>query len=263
MIFGGKTWVIVCGSLVLGGAARAVTPDAGSNPYSGIVERNVFSLKDPPPPKPPAPPPAPPVKITLTGITTILGNKRALMRAAIPPKPPEPAKEESYMLAEGQRDGTVEVLAIDEKAGTVRISNGGTIEMLDFINNGAKVVNAPTPVAGMSPPGMPTMPAPPAAMTPSGVAPRSSIPTRNPGTAGSGSGPGPGVQPNQGYATTGSTGSGSAAPLQFQNPVAPEEQTLMIEGQRMYLQQQGKTEDANMLPFTDVSMPESGNPSPF
>jgi hypothetical protein len=152
MICGGKTWAfktwaLVCGSLVLSAGVRAVTPDLGGNPYRGIVERNVFSLKDPPPPPKLAPPAAPPVKITLTGITTILGNKRALMRAQIPARPPEPAKEESYMLAEGQRDGDIEVLTIDEKAGTVKVSNHGVPETLDFANNGAKLVNAPPPIA--------------------------------------------------------------------------------------------------------------------
>jgi hypothetical protein len=76
----GKTLVLVLSSLALGTAAQAIT-DSSGGPYHGIIERNVFNLK------PPAPPPAPPdpisqaPKLTLTGITTILGNKRALMTA--------------------------------------------------------------------------------------------------------------------------------------------------------------------------------------
>src|SRR2546421_11282835 len=85
-------------------SANAITIDA-SNPYRGIVDRNVFGLKDPPPPPPPNPdankPPAPP--ITLTGISTVLGTKRAFMTLQLPAKPPEPAKLASLMLSEGQR----------------------------------------------------------------------------------------------------------------------------------------------------------------
>src|SRR5438552_18774603 len=86
--------------------ANAITIDA-SNPYRGIVDRNVFGLKDPPPPPPPNPdankPPAPP--ITLTGISTVLGTKRAFMTLQLPAMPPERTKMASLMLSEGQRDG--------------------------------------------------------------------------------------------------------------------------------------------------------------
>ena len=97
------------------------------NPYlENITNRNVFSLKPIPPPPDPAELNKPkPSKITLTGIMTILGKKQALMKAPpLPPsKPGEQPKEQSYILAEGQRDGEVEVLQIDEKEGTVKIAN--------------------------------------------------------------------------------------------------------------------------------------------
>src|SRR5712672_1994045 len=97
--------VLVCIGclLALSFAAQAVTADskASSNPYSGIVDRNVFGLKDAPPPPPPPDNKPPPPKITLTGITTIFGNKRALMKAPVaakatePGKPPEPAHDQT------------------------------------------------------------------------------------------------------------------------------------------------------------------------
>src|SRR5882762_4119031 len=71
-------------------AAKAVTSGSstGTNPYQGIVDRNVFGLKPPPPPPDPEVNKPPPPKIILTGITTIFGNKRALMKAPVAAKPP-------------------------------------------------------------------------------------------------------------------------------------------------------------------------------
>ena len=76
----------IAGALVLGaGAIAADTPDSSSNPYQGIVDRNVFALKPlPPPPEPPSDKPPTP-EFYLTGITTILGNKLALIRTTPAP----------------------------------------------------------------------------------------------------------------------------------------------------------------------------------
>ena len=68
----------------------------------------------------------------LTGITTILGNKRALLKVQFPPKPPQPAKEQSYILTEGQRDGSIEVLEINEKTASVKVDNSGTVMEITF-----------------------------------------------------------------------------------------------------------------------------------
>lgn len=154
--------VLVCTLflLVLGVAAKAVTADSSTtaNPYQGIVDRNVFGLTAPPPPPAPVDTKPPPAKITLTGITTIFGNKRALLKAPVPAKPGppvEPAHDQTYMLAEGQRDGDIEVLEIDEKKGTVKVNNSDTIVTLNFDDNGIKLSStlpAGAPVPGMAPP---------------------------------------------------------------------------------------------------------------
>jgi hypothetical protein len=136
-------------------SSQAIT----DTPYQAIVDRNVFALKPPPPPptnnpdanKPPPPP------ITLTGITTILGSKRAFMSVNMPAKPPEPAKVQSYMLMEGQRDGDIEVLEIDEKAGMVKVNEFGSITNLTWEKNGLKMTGgqpapAPNPAGGVPPP---------------------------------------------------------------------------------------------------------------
>ena len=142
----GKNALCILSSLLLCGGAQAITDDS-ANPYQGIVDRNVFGLKPPTPQakiedkKTDLPP------IILTGITTILGNKRVLMNVQPPGKPVQ-----SFILTEGQRDGEIEVLEIDEKAGSVKVSQSGTIVPLTFEKNGAKLPASVAPPA----PGVPT-----------------------------------------------------------------------------------------------------------
>src|SRR5947209_8571482 len=154
---GRKAIIWALGGVLLSTGANAVTPDASSSPYSGIVARNVFNLHDPP--KPPDPEslikkdPLP--KLTLTGITTILGKKVTFL--TIPPaKPGAPA--ESFMLAEGQAQSEIQVTQIDEKAGVVKVINHGEPETLDFDHNGAKPPPGgpgATPMLTIPRPGMP------------------------------------------------------------------------------------------------------------
>ncbi len=144
----------ILGALALEVAAvTADTADSTANPYHGIVDRNVFNLHDPPPPPDPASTKPPTPKFYLTGITTFLG-KRAMFNTTptpMPGKPGEQPKEHSYMLSEGQRDGEVEVLEIDEIAKLVKINYAGEAMTLDFTNNAAKAVASalpPLPGAG-------------------------------------------------------------------------------------------------------------------
>jgi hypothetical protein len=134
----------------------------GDNPYKGIVERNLFGLKDPPPPPSPAELNKPqPSKIILTGITDILGRKQALMKVpAAPAKPGEtPKGEQSFILTIGQREGEIEVLEIDPVAGMVKVRNAGVVEELTFEKNGPKLASAPAPGAPAAP-GAPGIPMP-------------------------------------------------------------------------------------------------------
>jgi len=127
-----------------------MVPDAAHSGelYQGITKRNVFGLVppqiqivEPPPPQIP--------KLTLTGITTILGNKRALMMEAEPGgKPGQPVQEVSLILTEGQREGNVEVLLIDEHAGSVKVNNSGTIMTLTFEKDGPRMPPAQPPQPG-------------------------------------------------------------------------------------------------------------------
>jgi hypothetical protein len=137
----GKVLVCVLTGLIAGTGARAV-PSASRNPYDTIPQRNVFNLrKEEPRIEEPAGPPLP--KITLTGITTLLGLKRAVLQVQAPARPGAPAGDQSLILAEGQRDGDIEVLEIDETAGMVKIQTAGMPVTLDFVNNGAKPPTLP------------------------------------------------------------------------------------------------------------------------
>jgi len=124
-------------------AAQALVPGSSQDHYQNIPERNLFALRPPPQVRnEPIPPQL--TKILLTGITTILGDKRALMKTLLPPgKPGDQAKEQSLILKEGQREGEIEVVAIDDKAGSVKVNNSGTVMVLTFEKDGVKLPTAP------------------------------------------------------------------------------------------------------------------------
>jgi hypothetical protein len=128
-------WLI--GLLMLSLNARLLVADTSRHPYTGIAARNVFGL-GPLAAQPTGPPPPPLPGIMLVGISTILPNKRALLKVEFPAQPPEPAREVSCTLTLGQREGPIEVLAIDETAGTVRVNNSGTEMLLSFARDDAR-----------------------------------------------------------------------------------------------------------------------------
>jgi hypothetical protein len=105
------------------GLLRALPQDTSSNPYSIISERNVFHLNPPPPPPEPEKPKVDLPVFKLSGFCKIGSKTRALFSSA------SSKKEEGwsyYSLAEGEREGNLEVVKIDEAQGTVDILNSGT-----------------------------------------------------------------------------------------------------------------------------------------
>jgi len=157
MKHGATTWVCAAAAVVLW--ASAVSAD---NRYGPIVERNVFGLKPPAPPTDTEASKPPPSNITLTGVIT-LGGKRALMTTPPPAAKPgtPPATAQSYILREGERQGEIEVISIDEVNFVVKVKNSGQEQTLNFKDNGPKMpagtpVPPPTPNA---PAGMPGQPA--------------------------------------------------------------------------------------------------------
>ncbi len=213
---------------------QAMVPDTAHSQYEAIPERNVFGLRPPPAQAAPTNPPAQLPKIILTGITTILGNKRALMKvqpAAM--KPNETSKELSLILTEGQREGEIEVLQIDENAGSVRVNNSGSMMTLTFEKDGAKLpATAPTAVPGVPSP----LPASAGVSRNPYLLPANGevrkLPTRNPrfpGTAPNA----PNTAPVGGVPTP--TGAAPFPALTGSTPVqdlTPEEQAIVLELQR-------------------------------
>jgi hypothetical protein len=147
--------MLLCGLANIGFCLEisATNAAAAKNPYRKISTRNIFGLR-PPPVIHTALPTAPLPKVILTGITTIMGGKRALFKIQFPARPREPAKIEYCTLAEGKRHGPIEVLMIDVKAATVKVNNSGTVAVITF----EKQSPTPAPSAPRSSPYLPRFP---------------------------------------------------------------------------------------------------------
>lgn len=113
--------------------APADTGKVNDNPFRSIAKRNPFSLLPPPPPPPPEapppPPPPPPITVKLTGLTDLLGKKKAylILTEQGPNKQPE-----YFSLTEGEAAHNVEVLSIDVKGKYVKINNNGQFTNMTF-----------------------------------------------------------------------------------------------------------------------------------
>jgi hypothetical protein len=225
-----KTLGCAC-SLVLCTGALGITPDSTSNPYQGIVDRNIFGLRPPPPPPSTDPVKPPPPAVSLTGISTILGRKLAFMSVQIPPKAGEQAKPgpQFLTLGVGEREGEIEVIDIDEKGGIVKLNDYGVITNVPF----AKLPN--TPSAPVNTAGIAGIPHPNVA-GPGAVIPQRTIPglprtvrAQNPNLPGgdnTGAGTQPGL-PGFSRATT-----SSVTPQQAMPPMTAEEDAILTEAHR-------------------------------
>ncbi len=229
---------------------------SSENPYlNTVTNRNLFSLKPPPDPATLVPqvqaPPLP--NVMLAGITTLMGNPRAILRVPRPARPPEPAKEVSLFLSAGApAEEGVQVLEINVAAGTVKIVNQGTQQDLDIVKNAPKAGAAPAPAPG-------TIPVPPP--RPGGVIP---APPPTPGV--------PAVtsfgRPIRGSGASGSStsvlggGPGQMADPNAPPPVAPvEEQIAMmaiLHEQERAKVAAGLIKPQDMMPYppTELNEPE-------
>ena len=164
----GKLCLCLAGGLLFNAGLRAADPASSDNPYTANAARNVFDIHTPPPVDMNKPPDVPPPKITLNGITSTLGQVRALFKVAIPAKPGQPAKDQFYILGEGEAQDDIEVTKIDEKGGLVTFNNHGTDQELPLTTATASTAPAPAaagPAAGPGPgirPGFPRPGFPPA-----------------------------------------------------------------------------------------------------
>lgn len=235
MICVGKLWICLAGGLLFNAGLRAAEASLDS-PYVPIVNRNVFDIHPPPPPDPNQDVPPPP-KITPDGIMSVFGRVQVLYKVAIPPKPGQSAKEQSYILGEGQAEDDIEVTKIDEQAGIVTFNNHGTIQELPLVN---------TPASGSAAPAS-SGPGPGATVPPRFYIPGGGNPAGNPGNPGGVIRFGQSSQNDDasqvsrpGVALAGGGGNSSPQPVtQPHGALSADDQSMLIAARRSVALQQG------------------------
>jgi hypothetical protein len=160
------------------------------------------------------------------------------------------------MLGVGEREGEIEVLDIDEKGGTVKLSDYGVITNVPF----AKLPS--TPSGPVNTAGIPTPhPGIPAHLGGNPAIPQRTIPGLPTRTLRTGNGNNQGASTTgAGLTTPGLTGGNSSIPGQFQGnsteaPMTPEEQVILMEAQREQFKSKGDPRAA-LLPPTELTSPE-------
>jgi hypothetical protein len=249
-------------SAALARALGADEPEPAARPYTSIIARNIFGLLPPPPPVDPNVVPAdPPPKITANGITSIFGQLNALYKVDFPAKDGQPAKQNSYMLTQGQRQDDIEVLKIDEQNATITFDNHGTTQEIPLVpaqaavgstapgigirNNPFAPAGPGTALLGRRRPGFPGgLPVPTGAPNP----------TANPGFGQNGLG--------QNNPTSGGQSGDNSTGIITQpgSDLTLEQQAILIEAERARLETMDKPAyNPNMLPPTPLTpRPASG-----
>jgi hypothetical protein len=258
--------ILIClaGGMALSANVRADDVVLPGNPYALVVARNIFGL-NPPKPVDPSATDTPPPKITLNGITDILGQMQALFKVAGTAKPGKTAGDDSYILSEGQRQDEIEVVKIDEKAGIVTFNNHGETQQLALV----AATPSSAPAAGTNP-GNPATGFRPAPAVSSGGG--NNFNGRGGTSYGGGIG-GNNRQPGSGAGNGGNNSGGMGNGLNFGSlgngsnpgnaltqpgyhlngpPVDPVVQTVVIEALRQQYQSAGDSA-ANILPVTALT----------
>lgn len=106
-----------------------------TNRYEKVIStRNVFALQEPRPAEPTTSKPVVPLTtVTFQGVTTILNYRQALLTLSTTDNRERSTKAISVVLREGEREGEVEVLKIDERHGLATIRNHGIIQTLALL----------------------------------------------------------------------------------------------------------------------------------
>ena len=240
--------------LVSGASARDAVPAPPvlpGNPYTSIVERNLFGLKPPSAITGPEKPPPPLPKIIVDGINSILGRRQVLMKITQPPN-----QVASYVLSEGERVDEIEVLEINEKAASVKFKNHGTEQVIRISTNAAPASTPPgLPRPGVPPPmvgGGAPLPQITTTIPRRSMRPSSALPTTLP----------PAISPQPTAETPQLAAPQTVAPPAPPAPVQeidPGMQTIMMELERERLKGQG--DPIHMLiPPTELTPQESMPP---
>ena len=146
-----RTLLFAAGALLAVATVRGDVAGLKDNPYKVILDINPFRLKDPPPlTKQPA---TNVVKldVRITGITSVGRTKRAWLVILSGAGRPQP----KYLnnLSEGDRDGDLQIVEINEEEGTVKILNAGITVTLNFREYGLPAPAAPViplPASGLA-----------------------------------------------------------------------------------------------------------------
>ena len=257
--------IVLVAVLLAGASTHAGEVAASDKPYAAMVARNIFNLVPiPANTAPEAPPTDPPPKITPNGIMSIFGKLQVLFKvAADKPKPGQPpAKEEAYVLSEGERQDEIEVIKIDESASLVTFNNHGFPQELSLTN--APNASGPAPAGGGA--GVPGL-APTRGMLPGGAGVGASrfgqgrnLPGGNPSARGN---PATGGNPNaSAMPSFGGTAPGGNNGAQPQENLSPEAQTIIIE--KNYLDAKAKNDPSAIVfpptPLREQADAETGGP---
>jgi hypothetical protein len=143
----------LAGLAILAGANVASAFDDASNPYSVIVDRNVFHLNPAPPPAAPdkGPPPDLP-KVYLSGFMRTGDKLKVLLAVKTKDPKSKPPETSSYLtLEEGSKEGVVELVRAYADEGKVDIINSGTPMTLSLKENGVVGETPPAPAAAPAP----------------------------------------------------------------------------------------------------------------
>ena len=236
--------IVLVAVLLAGASAPAGEAAASDKPYAAMVARNIFNLVPIPPVTAPETPADPPPKITPNGIMSIFGKLQVLFKVAPQNRLGQPpAKEEAYVLSEGERQDEIEVTKIDEPGSMVTFNNHGVVQELPLAN----APNASGPAGGGA--GVPGL-APTRGMLPGGAGVGASrfgqgrnLPGGNPSAGGN---PDASAMPSVGGAVSG----GIYNPPPEEN-LSPEAQTIIIE--KNYLDAKAKNDPtAPLFPVTPL-----------
>ena len=122
-------------ALLHGGVFAAQDVKTQANPYLAISERNAFDLTDAPPPAKDTPTPELPKNLDLkfTGIYRLKGVEKACL--ALIDSSAKPPETKYLQIPVGDKQGAIEITAIDAEAGTVNLIKNGSPLELSLKNN--------------------------------------------------------------------------------------------------------------------------------
>lgn len=248
--------MVVSGSLVLAAETFAASnPGTSDNPYGAITLRNVFDLRPTPIIAPAEPAKEPPPNVDLIGLTTILKYPQAVFAIHEKGKP----APVTFIMKEGERQGSLEVVKIDMPSKTARVKIDDRAAELELVE--PKGPTAPTsagiaPVLGGNAGRVGYIPQPGAVAPPvtGGGLPANTYPVpavtpmANPAMN-------PGVNPYAAANAANPLGISSGTPtrqVRAEQTLTPEQQILMMERQRAAALQAGSP-IANLLPSTPLT----------